>query len=93
MSHPAALLTKEDFREVVHVIALMMNESACLEHDEQDQLGLALANLEVAALIYGTDELHPESAKNTLDLIDRVVAVMGEYGLLHGKVDKPWDEK
>ncbi len=91
-SHPAAILSPDAFREAVRSVSGMMQESAVLEKDEQDQLGVVLANLEVAALIYGTGELQPDSAKNVLDLIDRAVAIMGEYGLLHGDVEKPWDD-
>lgn len=91
-SYPAAVLSPDAFREAVRSVNAMMHESAVLQTDEQDQLGVVLANLEMAALLYGAKEFHPESAKNVLDLIDRAVAIMGEHGLLHGKVEKPWDE-
>lgn len=91
-SHPVALLSPDAFREAALSVNVMMQESAVLEIDEQDQLGVVLANLEVAVVLYGTKAFHPDSARNLLDLIDRAVAIMQEHGLLHGNVEKPWDD-
>ncbi len=91
-SHPAAVLSPGAFREASRSVLEMMKESAVLEPEEQDQLGVVVANLEMAALLYGTEELHPDSATNVIDLIDRAVAVMSAHGLLHGRVEKPWEE-
>jgi len=74
------------------LVMSMMTESSVLEPDEQDQLGLVLANLESLAVLYTTETLSADSAKNTLDLMDRAVAIMEKHGLLSGAVDKPWDE-
>ena len=71
----------------------MLQESAVLEPEEQDLLSVILANLEMAARLYGSVDFAPESAKSILDLIERLVLVMGEHGLLHGHVDKPWEEE
>lgn len=89
---PVAVLSQDEFRETVGNISAMMRESSALAKPEQDQLGVVLANLEMAARLYGTDELQPDSAKNILDLIDRAIAIMGEHGLLTGNVIKPWQE-
>lgn len=88
----AALLSQDEFRETVGSVAKMMQESSVLAEPEQDQLGVVLANLEMAARLYGTNELHPDSAGNTLTLIKRAVAIMSEHGLLTGEVAKPWQE-
>lgn len=87
---PAALLSQDDFRQAVSSIGTMMQESSALNAAEQDQLGILLANLEVAALLYGTDDLHTESANNTLTLLDSAVAILFKHGLLTGEVIKPW---
>lgn len=87
---PAAALSQDEFREAVGSVEAMMQESAALVPPEQDQLGVVLANLEMAARLYGTTELHPDSASNTLSLIDQAVAIMSEHGLLTGKVISPW---
>ncbi len=89
---PVAVLSQDEFRETVGNIAAMMQESSVLAKSEQDQLGVVLANLEMAAQLYGTDELHPNSTKHTLELIDRAIAIMGKHGLLAGNVIKPWQE-
>ena len=91
-SHPDAVLSAEGFRETVRAVAGMMQESFVLETDEQDQLGVVLANLECAAPLYGSNEFRSDSAKNLLDLIDRAVEIMSKHGLLKGQVDKPWDD-
>jgi len=70
----------------------MMQESSVLKRDEQDRLGLVLANLQMTALLYGTSELKADSALNVLQLIDKALAIMGEHGFLHGKVEKPWEK-
>lgn len=67
-----------------------MQESSALNAAEQDQLGILLANLEVAALLYGTDDLPTESANNTLTLLDSAIEIMFKHGLLAGEVIKPW---
>ena len=69
-----------------------MQESAALERAEQDQLGIAFANLEMASALYDSRLFAAESAKNTLALGDRAVAAMEKRGLLHGAVEKPWAE-
>jgi hypothetical protein len=79
---PAAVLSQDEFREAVGSVEAMMQESSALAPPEQDQLGVVLANLEMAARLYGTSELHPDSASNTLSLIDRAVAIMSKHGLL-----------
>lgn len=91
-NHPSAVLTKDEFRETVRSIASMMEESAVLESDEQDQLGIALANLEMASALYDGPLFAEDSAKNTLALVDIAVAAMERHGLLHGAVEKPWAE-
>ena len=68
-----------------------MRESAVLEVEEQDQLGTLLANLEISAVLYGSNSFEPDSAENVLRLIDRSLAIMGEYGLVKTKVIKPWE--
>lgn len=90
-NYPAAVLTKDDFRETVRSIASMMQESAVLATDEQDQLGVAFANLEMASALYDSPLLTDESAKNTLALVDDAIAAMEKHGLLHGAVEKPWE--
>lgn len=89
--HPAAILSKDEFREAVRSIGAMMQESSTLDPDEQDQLGMTFANLEMAAGLYGTSELAVESAKTVLALIDNAISTMQKYGLLHGPIDKPWE--
>ena len=88
----AAIMSQDEFRVTVAGVATMMQESSVLAEPEQDQLGVVLANLEMAARLYGTNELHPDSAANTLSLIARAVAVMSEHGLLTGEVIRPWQE-
>jgi len=90
-NHAAAILTKDGFRDAVRSIGAMMQESYVLEPEEQDRLGMAFANLEMAAGLYDTRELTMESAKAVLALIDEAVSVMGKCGLLHGPVDAPWE--
>jgi hypothetical protein len=85
-------MSQDEFRVTVAGVAAMMQESSVLAEPEQDQLGVVLANLEMAARLYGTKELHPDSAANTLSLIARAVAVMSEHGLLTGEVIRPWQE-
>jgi len=92
-SHPAAILTKDEFREAVHSIDAMMQETSVLEPDEQDRLGMAFANLEMAAGLYGTSELTADSAINVLALIDNAISTTQKYGLLHGPIDKPWENE
>lgn len=91
-SHAPAVLTKETFKEAVRSLSGMMQESSVLKRDEQDQLGVVLANLQLTAVLYGTAELKADSAQNVLQLIDKTLAIMGEHGFLHGKVKKPWEE-
>ena len=67
-----------------------MQESSVLAAAEQDQLGILLANLEVATQLYGTNDLYTESANNTLTLLDSAVAILVKHGLLTGEVIKPW---
>ena len=90
---PAAVLTKDEFRETVRSIASMMQESAVLKSDEQDQLGVAFANLEMASALYDSPLFTGESAKNTLALVDGAVAAIERRGLLHGAVEKPWTDR
>ena len=82
-----------EFREAVRSIGAMMQESSVLEREEQDQLGMAFANLEMAAGLYDTRELTAESAKNVLALIDEAVSVIEQRGLLHGPVKAPWESE
>lgn len=91
--HAAAILSKEEFRETVRSVAVMLQESSVLKSDEQDLIGIVLANLELAVGLYQASDFSAESATNILDLIDRAVFVMGKHGLLHGHVDKPWDDE
>ena len=91
-NYPAAVLTKDEFREAVRSIGGMMQESGVLETDEQDQLGVAFANLEMASALYETPLLTGDSAKNTLVFIDDAIAAMEKHGLLHGVVEKPWEK-
>lgn len=71
----------------------MMQESSVLETEEQDQLGMVLTNLEMAAALYNTNDFTTDSAKAILTLIDKAVAAMEKRGLLHGPVEKPWDNE
>ena len=91
--HSSAILNREEFLDVLRSANTMLQESAVLEPEEQDLLSVILANLEMAARLYGSVDFAPESAKSILDLIERLVLVMGEHGLLHGHVDKPWEEE
>jgi hypothetical protein len=69
----------------------MMQESSVLEPDEQDQLGMTFANLEMTAGLYETSELTAKTAQYDLALIDKATATMQKYGLLHGPIEKPWE--
>lgn len=91
-SHPGAVLSIIAFQEAIRLLTGMMQESSVLKPDEQDQVGVVLANLQITAVLYGTPELKADSAQNVLDLIDKALAIMGEHGLLHGRVKKPWEE-
>ena len=91
-SHPAAVLSRKAFQEAIRSLAGMMQESSVLKRDEQDHLGVVLANIQMTALLYETPELKGDSAQNVLGLIDNALAIMGEHGLLHGRVKKPWEE-
>ncbi len=71
----------------------MMQESSVLQPEEQDRLGMAFANLEMAAPLYDTTDFTIDSAKAILTLIDQSVSVMEQRGLLQGPVDKPWDNE
>ncbi len=90
-NHPGAILTKDELREAVRSVGAMLQESSVLQPEEQDQLGLVLANLEGAAVLYETSDFTAQTAQNILEVIDTAVSVMEEHGLLHGYVDKPWD--
>ncbi len=90
-NYPTAILSKEEFREVVHSIGTMLQESSVLEPDEQDRIGLVFANLQMAAGLYATPDLIEDSAKNVLALIDGAISVMEKRGLLHRPVEAPWE--
>ncbi|MBI4447269.1 MAG: hypothetical protein HY645_15360 [Acidobacteria bacterium] len=90
-NYPAAVLTREEFRETVRSIGAMMQESSVLKPGEQDRLGMAFANLEMTAGLYDTRELTVDSAKNVLELIDEAVSAMEKCGLLHRPVQAPWE--
>ncbi len=89
-NHPAAILSKGEFQEALRSIGVMMQESSNLEAEEQDRLGMAFANLEMAAGLYDSSELTAESAQSTLTLIDEAISAMEKHGLLHGPVKTPW---
>lgn len=91
--HPAAILSKDEFREAVRSIAAMMQESSVLQPEEQDLLGMAFANLERAAQLYDTGDFTCDSAGNILKLIEAAVSVMEKNGLLYSSVEKPWDNQ
>lgn len=90
ITHTTTVLGKDDFNRTVQSIETMMGESYVLEKDEQNQLGLLLANLELVAPIYQTASLTADIAKNVLALIDEALSVMEKNGLLSGSVQKPW---
>lgn len=54
---------------------------------------MAFANLELAAALYDTSDFTSDSARTILTLIDEAVSIMEKCGLLHGPVDKPWDNE
>jgi len=89
--HSAAVLSPDYFQKIIQSIANMMKETSVLNTDEQDQLGVTFANLEIMSILYGTDELDADGAENAVKLIDRTIAIMGEHGYLTGNVIKPWD--
>ena len=86
-----AVFTKEEYRQTIEIISAAMRESAVLEVEEQDQLGTLLANLEISAVLYGSSSFEPASAENILQLLDRSLVIMGEYGLVKANVIKPWE--
>jgi len=90
-NYPTAILSKEEFREVVHSIGTMLQESSVLEADEQDSHGMTFANLQMAAGLYETPDLTEDSTKNVLALIDRAISVMEKRRLLHRAVEAPWE--
>ncbi len=90
---PAAILSKDEFREAVRSIAVMMQESSVLQPEEQDHLGMAFVNLEMAAPLYDTGDFTSDSAGNILKLIEAAVSIMQKNGLLHSSVEKPWDNQ
>jgi len=90
-SYPAAILSPESFRETIMLIQQMMTDPSVLRANEQDQMALVLANLEFTAALFGTPEFTARTAKNILDLIDRAVKIMGQEGLLSGRVEVPWE--
>ena len=85
------VLSPDRFREIVREVAKMLQESYALNPEEQDQLGLLLANLEPSVVLIESEKLSRKSAKNILDLIDRAISVMSENGLLAGRLDVPWE--
>lgn len=87
----SAILPEKEFAKVVQSISDMMKETEALESDEQDQLGLLLLNLELAAVLY-FESLDADSAKNILDLTDSVISTMNDHGLLTANIAKPWDQ-
>lgn len=89
--YPAAILTNENFRETVRSLGTLMQESSVLQPEEHDQLSLVFPNLEMAAGLYDSPALTPDTARNALALIDQAVSVMGKCGLLHGPIETPWD--
>jgi hypothetical protein len=91
VEHPASILSKDEFREVVHSIGAMMQESSVLYPEEQDHLGRVFANLELTAPLYDSRDFKVENAKYILVLIDVVVAIMERHGLLHGSVKNKGD--
>ncbi len=91
--YPAAILSKDDFREAVRSIGSMIQESSDLQPEEQDRLGIVFANLEVAVPLYDTRDFHPETATNILKLIDEAISVMEKNGLLHSSLATPWEEE
>ena len=88
-NHPAAILSKEKFREEVDYIDTMLRESSVLKAGEQDSLHKAFANIHMAAELYNTPDLTGESAGFTLSLIDKAISVMEKRGLLHREVEVP----
>jgi hypothetical protein len=90
--YPSAILDRDEFRDVLRTLQTMLQESVVLKPKEQDLLRVIFANLEMAAKLYGSADFTAESAKNILDLIDRLISLMGEHGLLHGDVNKPWED-
>ena len=89
----SAVLSSTDFRQVVWDLNSMMSIASVLKPDEHDQLGVTLINLGLAASLYGTKDLTPQSAKNILGLIDSTLKLFEKNGLLVSKVSKPWSYK
>ena len=89
--YPDAVLKKEEFRYTVSSIAVMMQELSVLDAQEQDKLGMAFANLEMTAGLYGSKALTVDTAKHVLALIDSAVSVMEKRGLLHRPLKAPWE--
>jgi hypothetical protein len=88
--HPAAVFTKQDFREVVRTIEILMRETHILTPEEQDHLSVAFVNLEAAVPLYDTPELTVATARNVLSVVDQAKKVLERKRFLHGKIAFPW---
>jgi hypothetical protein len=89
--HPSAVLSKEDFREVVDSIGAMLKESSVLKAGEQDCIGIVFLNLQMASGVYMTADMTIKSAEQILALINRAIALMEKWGLLHHESEVPWN--
>lgn len=93
--HPSrtsdAELTREQFQAVVRDIGMLMEHASILEPEELDHLGMTYLNLNAAATVFRTQTLHPDSAKNTLALIDTTMVLFEAHDLTTTKLGKPWE--
>ena len=88
--YPTAVLTREQFREVVRSIESMMQETDVLTPEEQDRLAKVFTNLEVTVPLYETEAFEVSSAENVLMWIDEARNTMDQHGILHAPIGAPW---
>lgn len=78
------VLSVEDFRRAVKELESMMGEALVLKADEHKKFGELVANLVLAAPLYGST-LPKEIAQTILTRIDSTIKVFMAYGVLRGK--------
>lgn len=89
---PEAVLSKEDFQEVVRNLGILLDQGSILEADEIDHLGVTYMHLVLTSQLYKTDKFDAEMATNGLKFVDKAFDLMSNHGLITTKIDKPWEK-
>lgn len=84
----SAVMTKEQFAEIVRSIERMLEESVVLTPDEQDHINKAFLNLELAAHLYGSPDFSVDSAERLLGMVDKATSALERAGIFRRKTKK-----